>query len=199
MKPFTYPPTVHVRRHGPRGYAEMESYRPWIRDEFDFRCVYCLLRERWGQFRGIFAIDHFLPIAQHPDKASDYDNLLYACVTCNAAKGDRLVPDPLSVLTSQTVHVDSNGNIQTDNAEAGQLIELLGLDSEASAEFRKLWLEIVALAEQHDPDLYANLMGYPADLPNLGRLRPPEGNSRPAAVHQSSFARRQAGTLPATY
>ncbi len=43
--PFRYPDGPHQRRHGPRGYASYESYRPWLRDEFAFRCVYCLTRE----------------------------------------------------------------------------------------------------------------------------------------------------------
>ena len=43
--PFSYPAAVHVRRHGPQGYADYASYRPWLRDEFAFRCVYCLLRD----------------------------------------------------------------------------------------------------------------------------------------------------------
>ncbi len=43
--PFAYPPAPHVRRNGPQGYADYQSYRPWLRDEFSFRCVCCLLRE----------------------------------------------------------------------------------------------------------------------------------------------------------
>ena len=48
MIPFMYPGQSHVRRHGPAGYADYKRYRPWLRDEFTFRCVYCLKRERWG-------------------------------------------------------------------------------------------------------------------------------------------------------
>ena len=44
--PFEYPSSPHRRRHGPLGYADYASFRPWLRDEFSFRCVYCLLRER---------------------------------------------------------------------------------------------------------------------------------------------------------
>src|SRR5712671_2113481 len=98
--PFTYPVVPHVRRHGPQGYADYQSYRPWLRDEFSFRCVYCLLREQWGQMRGGHAIDHFLPMAQHPERANDYDNLVYTCAACNALKRDRLVPDATNLLTS---------------------------------------------------------------------------------------------------
>lgn len=31
--PFDYPPEPHIRRHGPRGYSDYGSYRPWLRDE----------------------------------------------------------------------------------------------------------------------------------------------------------------------
>jgi hypothetical protein len=44
---FRYPMSAHERRHGPRGYQDYRSYKPWLRDEFEFRCVYCLCRERW--------------------------------------------------------------------------------------------------------------------------------------------------------
>ena len=44
---FQYPRSALIRRHGPRGYADYVSYKPWLRDEFLFRCVYCLSRERW--------------------------------------------------------------------------------------------------------------------------------------------------------
>jgi 5-methylcytosine-specific restriction endonuclease McrA len=68
------------------GYADYASYRPWLRDEFSFRCVYCLLREQWGRVRGAYDIDHFLPVVNHVGLALDYENLVYACTTCNTAK-----------------------------------------------------------------------------------------------------------------
>ncbi len=197
--PFEYPPSPHVRRHGPQGYTDYASYRPWLRDEFSFRCVYCLLREQWGRVRGIYAIDHFLAVAHHPDSVTDYDNLLYACATCNTAKGDRSVPDPLAVLTSPAVRVAEDGSLHTDNREAARLIELLGLDSAPSAEFRMLWIGIVSLAARHDRELYRRLMGYPEDLPDLRRLQPPSGNTRPEGLGRSAHAQKERGDLPATY
>jgi hypothetical protein len=197
--PFVYPPAPHVRRHGPQGYTDYASYRPWLRDEFSFRCVYCLLRESWGRVRGVYAIDHFLAVAHHPTKAIDYANLLYACATCNTAKGDRAVPDPLTVLTAPAVRVDEDGRIHANGVEAARLIELLGLDSPQSTEFRMLWIGIVSLAARHDPDLHRRLLAYPDDLPDLRRLQPPGGNSRPEGVNHSCFALRERGALPATY
>src|SRR5437588_13107558 len=103
--PFTYPAVPHERCHGPQGYADYESYRPWLRDEFGFRCVYCLLREQWGRTRGVFELDHFLPVSVHPEQERTYDNLLYACATCNAAKRAKLLPDPCQVFVDGEVWV----------------------------------------------------------------------------------------------
>jgi hypothetical protein len=44
---FRYAATFHVRRHGPRGYQDARSYKPWLLDEFAFQCVYCLCQARW--------------------------------------------------------------------------------------------------------------------------------------------------------
>lgn len=197
--PFLYPPAPHVRRHGPAGYADYASYRPWLRDEFSFRCVYCLLREQWGWVGGVFDIDHFLPVVNRPDLATDYDNLLYACTTCNLAKRDQEIPDPLIVLTSVNVQVSEDGRLHTENADAACLIEILGLDMEDAAEFRMSWIGIVALAANSDPDLHRKLMGFPTDLPDLRRLRPPGGNRRHEGVNASWLARHKRGELPETY
>ncbi len=44
--PFQYPPVAGSRIHAPMGYADAESYREWLRDEFAFRCIYCLVSIR---------------------------------------------------------------------------------------------------------------------------------------------------------
>lgn len=197
--PFDYPSSPHARRHGPRGYSDYPSYRPWLRDEFSFRCVYCLLREQWGRVRGVYALDHFLPVAHHPEQETEYDNLLYACATCNAAKGDRSVPDPLTVLIGTAVRVSEDGLLHAKSAEAARLIELLGLNDPRTVEFRMLWIGIIALSARHAPELHRRLMGYPDDLPDLANLQPPGGNARPGGTEQSAFARRQRDTLPESY
>jgi len=53
--------------------------------------------------------------------------------------------------------------------------------------------------QSHRPDLYQRLMGYPADLPDLSRLRPPRGNIRPDGIQQSAYVLQRQGTLPACY
>jgi hypothetical protein len=199
MSAFLYPSAPHSRRHGPCGYADVDSYRFWLRDEFTFRCVYCLFREQWGRLKAGFALDHFLLVALHPEQERIYDNLLYACVACNQTKGATILPDPTQVLLDGTVRIHADGPIEGRTREARRIIRVLGLDDRMEKETRLLWLGIIALAEHFDPTLYRRLMGFPDHLPNLVRLRPPEGNLRPEGVNMSYFVRREHGTLPTVY
>lgn len=59
-------------------------------------------------------------------------------------------------------------------------------------------MRIVDLANERDVQLYQQLTGFPSDLPNLGRLRPPE-NSRPEGIALSWYAKQQRGQLPQSY
>ncbi len=197
--PFRYPASPHKRRHGPRGYSDAESYRPWLRDEFSFRCVYCLVREQWGRVQRSFDLDHFVPAARAPSRRLEYDNLLYACATCNAVKGATATPDPCIVFVDRSVSVNEDGSIVGLTADARRLIRQLGLDSPESTEFRRMWIDILALAYRFDRDLYLRLRSYPEDIPDLSRLHPPGGNDRPGGIAKTHFARRQQGKLPATY
>lgn len=198
MDAYRYPTKRHRRRHGPQGYDDVESFRPWLRDEFTFRCVYCLEREQWTNVIGAFHLDHFRAVADAPDQKLAYDNLLYACRSCNSLKGDRPVPDPLKVLLSNTVLVHADGRIEGLTDEARRLVDSMGLDDPRYRERRQLMLRVVQVAEQNDQVLYRTLLGFPEDLPNLARLRPPK-NSRPNGVRDSYHSLRQHGELPETY
>jgi len=199
MTPFIYPPTPHVRRHGPQGYADYARYLPWLRDEFAFRCVFCLRRQQWGRAAAELEVDHFQAVAQRPELDTAYANLLLACRICNVLKADRTVPDPCLALTAATVTVDLNGTIRGHTTEARRLIRVLALDAPPATEFRVLWNSIVMLARQFDPELFQRLLGFPDDLPDLRRLRPPGGNIHPEGVEQSWYACRERGELPETY
>ncbi len=195
---FDYPPPQPHRRHGPDGYLSYEAFRPWLRDEFCFRCVYCLKRETWEQFRGDFDIDHFEPQAVNPVRELDYENLVYACHNCNLAKGERIVADPLSALTSNSVVMLSDGSLKAIDAKARKFINDLDLNSPKLIRWRQMWLEVVELAKNHRPELYSSLVGFPESLPDLKRLRP-QVNHRPEGLQRSFFARRQRSELPQTY
>src|SRR3984957_12449847 len=94
VMPFIFADSAHVRKHGPGGYTQYQTYKDWLRDEFTFRCVYCLERERWyPNGHAGFGVDHVLPKSQaeHEHLICHYPNLVYACNTCNSAKGESLL------------------------------------------------------------------------------------------------------------
>lgn len=199
MSPFEYPSRAHQRRHGPMGYADLASFREWLRDEFAFRCVYCLVREQWGRVTGEFDIDHFTPQAVRPGRLAEYDNLVYSCTRCNAIKSSQVVPNPLSALTSGKLRLQPDGIIESDSVDSARLIRKLDLNAPQMVAWRLVWARIIELARDHDESLYLRLMGFPNDLPNLARLRPPGGNARPRGIEKSCFAQSQRGTLPVVY
>ena len=195
---FDYPESRSERIHGPAGYASYESYRPWLRDEFTFRCIYCLKRETWGQVTGEFELDHFQPQSLAPHLSLDYFNLVYACRRCNSVKLDQPINDPLTILSPETAVVLRDGTLESHRPEAKRLIQQLDLNSPMLRKWRVMWMRIVDLAQERDTDLYQQLTGFPEDLPNLSRLRPPR-NSRPGGVEISWHAKRQRDQLAETY
>lgn len=201
-KPYDYPQTPHVRRHGPEGWTSYKRYRPWLRDEFAFRCVYCLEREVWQDMRRAMHIDHFEPQKLRPDLASDYTNLLYLCTACNVLKGTSLLPDPGVYALAECVAVRDDGQIEAIDSEGvGQLIiDRLCLNDPRAREHRRLWLAIIRCCADNDPSLYVQLMSYPLDLPDL---RDPDNtppfNTKPDGIAESYWERRRRGELPEVY
>ena len=121
MNPFVYP-IKQTRRHGPLGYLDYTSYKPWLRDEFEFRCVYCLRREQLGTGVSGFAVDHFLPISIQPDAELKYLNLFYSCSTCNFRKGSRRIDDPTDAAVASELTVYDTGQIVGETPAARRLI-----------------------------------------------------------------------------
>ena len=195
--PFLYPEAALVRRHDPHGYAGYASFLPFLRDDFAFHCVYCWHRERWVP--GGFHIDHFVPVAQRPDLAKRYDNLLYCCSSCNLRKRDATVADPSQTLLRGAVSVQPDGTIRGDTPEAIATIEYLGLNDTHYAAFRRVWIRIVEIITTSRPEALPEILGFPSELPDLSNLRPPGGNAKPEGVEQSYFRQRVRGELPETY
>lgn len=201
MLGFEYPAEPHSRRHGSEGYKDYESYRDWLRDEFTFRCVYCLRREKWYGGAGIFSIEHFVPVAVNPAGRCQYSNLLYACATCNLAKGDLLgVPDPCQVAFADCLRVEPNGELFALNKDGEILSDVLRLNNRENVQQRERWMRTLAALQDTHPALFEEYMGFPEDLPDL---RPPSKrvprNTRPEGAENCYFALRERGELPPTY
>ena len=195
---FDYPERREERLHGPDGYTVYESYRSWLRDEFLFRCVYCLKRETWGQVTGDFELDHFEPQSVKPSRKLSYDNLVYSCRRCNATKSDSIVSDPFVELCRHQLNCGDDGKLSAQSKTAHRLIRVLDLNSPKMVEWRLMWLRIIEMASQNDETLFQMLTCYPTALPDLSRKRAPE-NSRRQGIRQSCFAKRQRNELPLTY
>lgn len=196
--PFAYPLTPHVRQHGPQGYSKYGQYRNWLRDEFSFRCVYCLRRETWLTLRRDYELDHFRPKSAHPDIECDYDNLVYACSECNGTKATQYLPSLETVAYGKCLHVDDNGEIRPLNDDGVTIIEALRLDA---PEYTRLRYSIIATvaALRRNPRVLKLWLGYPDNLPNLSLEKTPRSNTRPQGIHHSHHERKARGELPDYY
>lgn len=200
MRGFEYPTVPHDRKHGPDGYTSYASFRDWLRDEFTFRCVYCLHREQWYSRSGTFDIEHFEPVSVNPNGKCVYTNLLYACTTCNTAKSDILsVPDPCKVAFGSCLEIQTTtGEVEALNTDGRKLQDVLRLNSSSNVSQRLRWIRIIDALKASDPQLYVELMGFPDDLPDLRRKRISQ-NSKPEGVDNCYFVQRERNELPATY
>lgn len=199
MVGFEYPGQPHLRRHGPSGYKGYGSYRDWLRDEFMFRCVYCLHREQWYSRGGTFHIDHFVPVSADPRGALQYSNLLYACKTCNEAKADILgLPDPCFVSFRECLEIEADGQVVAKTSVGRRLCDVLRMNSPNNLTYRSRWMRVLETLRSDNSPLYEELMGFPAALPDLRSKKAPE-NNRPQSAADCYFALRERGELPATY
>jgi hypothetical protein len=198
MFEFDYPTALN-RRHGPDGYHDYESFRDWLRDEFLFRCVYCLHREQWYERTAMFNIDHFTPVDHDPEGKLEYNNLVYACGPCNNAKRNILgVPDPAAFAFSECVKVGTDGEIVWLNQTGELLVLKMRLNSDKNVRWRSRWIRNLAALRIQDPVLYQEYMGFPVDLPDLRKKKVPR-NSLSDGVKDCYFAKRERGELPSTY
>ncbi len=198
IQPYAYPRRPHHRRHGPAGYSAHKSYRPWLEDEFYFRCVYCLKRKVWSP-TDIWAIDHLISQDEAPELECEYDNLVFACQFCNEQKLSNRVPDPCRVAYGECLRVEPNGKVTALNAHGRRLMSVIRLNHPVFVQQRCTTMKVLRLLAIHDRTEYEQLMGFPPDLPDLSTLKPPGGNRRPGGVVESCLARKMRGDLPSVY
>lgn len=195
--PFAFS-EMTTRRHGPSGWKDYGRYRQWLRDEFAFRCVYCLNRERWMDTRRGYQIDHFVPQKIRPDLKSDYSNLLYLCVACNNIKRAKALPDPFKVSLRASLQYHRDGNVEALQTEGERIIEVLELDDPELIDFRRRKIGGLLSDAESDWDRFVQEMKLPDNLPDL-TLDPPPCNSREEGLQESWFAKKQRDELPEVY
>jgi hypothetical protein len=97
------------------------------------------------------------------------------------------------------VTVQADGRIVGHTDETRRLVLALRMNAPDAVHFRRLWIEIITMSAHFAPDFCRRGMGYPDDLPDLARLRPPAGCTRPEGILQSHFALRKRTELSAIY
>jgi HNH endonuclease len=197
--PYRYPTQSRSRRHGPAGYKGYRQYRPWLEDEFLFRCVYCLKRQKWAR-TDTWSVDHLIPQVEAPELACDYNNLVLTCQRCNSRKLAHSVPDPVAIAYGNCLRVDdSTGEVRPLNQDGEILIRVLKLNHQDHIRTRIDTLRRVEIMARCAPDEWKRMMGFPEDLPNLRRESPPNGNSRPEGLDECWYERQQRNELPEVY
>lgn len=205
LDPFAYPTEPHVRKHAPAGYAEYQAYKPWLRDEFVFRCVYCLQREMWSRDRhAVFSVDHVVPQSEDPSLTCVYSNLVYACVRCNSARQDVTVIDPTVVGMGGHLAVGSDGVVRGLTEDGEFLVELLHLNAGRVVQERLRVFRIRDRYEANPSDTgvaadFSESFGFPDELPDLRGLRPPAGNSLEVNRRSCFAALQERRQLPCVY
>ena len=201
-EPYNYSTTPHVRRHGPGGWKDYRRYRPWLRDEFSFRCVYCLDREVWRDMRESMHIDHCVPQVIRKELKGEYGNLLYACPACNSHKSDVLLPNPCKVALGDCLQVRDDGRIEAKNknSDGEILIEVLALNDPLTVTRRRKIIGTLRTLAEFNWPLFVEWMRYPKNLPNLNdSASKPPTNSKPGGVAQSWFEKKLHCELPEVY
>lgn len=202
--PYRYPASPHVRRHDPAGYTRYAHFRPWLRDEFCFRCVYCLRREVWAHHENDFELDHDVAQSLAPELCRDYTNLVFACHNCNKRKGNKSLPSVSDVAYGACMEVSMTGThvgeIRALNDDGIRLIDELSLDERKITATRRLYIESIRSHEIHDRRLFLLWMGFPEDLPDLLTVHPqPYANTLSSGIEQSWYAHKLRGSLPEFY
>ncbi len=200
--PISYLAEPHRRKHGPAGYADYRDFKPWLRDEFVFRCVYCLFRERWyPNGSAAFSIDHVVPRRVDPTLINDYNNFVYSCTRCNSIKQARIIIDPTKTAFGEHLRVEKTGQLSALSDDGRFLIYALDLNDELLVKERlfrnKLFDLYIEFGSSHSSiaELFSQSFSFPSDLPDLKSLRPPDGNSRSGSENDSHHARRARGEL----
>jgi hypothetical protein len=205
--PFAYPTAAHTHKHAPHGYENYQSYKPWLRDEFVFRCVYCLTRETWGSSvsgHAELGADHFVPQSLNESLKAVYSNLIYVCNDCNRYRGTEPLPiNPLTTPLANHLVINNDGKISAKTTEGQDFIDLFDLAAPGRNRLRADRLAVIRLKKKHpdDPDvdaIFKRAFGYPTELPDLTATRP-SGNAKENSDKQSCHARRLRKELPDVY
>lgn len=85
MEPFRQNVPVRTCQ---KKYSNYQQYKTTLRVDFNCRCGYCNDHDKRLGGSRTYHIDHLAPQSIYPEKANEYNNLVYSCPFCNGAKSD---------------------------------------------------------------------------------------------------------------
>jgi len=130
-----------ARKEKPKKFGNYQSFKPFLRRDFSFRCAYCEISEaEYGSFRN-FAVEHFKPKKKFPALVCHYPNLFYACSLCNSFKGEtwpspKLIKQGLYFLNpcdhefAEHLYEKFDGALQIKSNAGDYTVQYLHLNSE---------------------------------------------------------------------
>lgn len=151
VSPFRYPKSKHTRKLSPEPRSSYRKYKPFLREEFGNRCVYCTLSDILkGQES--FGVDHYRPKKKFPNLETEYSNLFYACNVCNSRKGDfwpsreqlakrYFVPNPCDHVMYDYLSA-ARPFIKAKNSTGKFALDVLDLNDPVSVEYRQMVIDL---------------------------------------------------------
>lgn len=111
-------PKIAFRKIAPqrkcqRTYVRYQSFKPFLRADFNSRCGYTDCHDKWFGGNTTFHIDHFVPLKVNSALKTTYSNLVYSCSYVNILKSD---DDPNNYL--DPCNVDYNHHFYRDELGA---------------------------------------------------------------------------------
>lgn len=153
MNPFTYSKSRHARRLHPGPFTKPEQYKPYLREEFANKCVYCRMPDTMKDYE-MYGVDHYRPKSIFPKLLTTYSNLFYCCNPCNRRKREywpprqmtrtRFIPNPCD--HEMFTHLRFAGAKVNARTTAGEVAhEVLDLDDPKAVEYRRFILHALDL------------------------------------------------------
>ena len=143
ITPFKYPHVKHKRSSNPPSYTTYQEYKPFLKEEFGKKCVYCCKISPFED-KGGFHVDHYRPKSLFANLTNEYLNLFYSCAACNRFKStywsdipsERLL-NPCDNVMNQ--HVSFEKCMIAGKDSQGELfVRLLHLNDNDSVKYRGL-------------------------------------------------------------
>lgn len=110
--------------------------------------------------------------------------------------------NPCSQSLAKHLRIGQSGKIEALSRTGERLLEVLRPNATVRVEFRKKLLRLARrlarLPKFEQREIVPEWFGYPDNLPDLAKLRPPK-NTRPGGVRASHFELNEADELPTYY